>query len=623
MTNFNKNNLDISSSPYLVQHKDNPVHWQEWNKETLKYAKEQKKLIFVSIGYATCHWCHVMAREAFSDQKTADYLNEFFVSIKVDREQRPDLDDYFMSFVNKTTGHGGWPLNLILDPDSNPFFGGTYFPPEEKRGLPSFQSVLQQVMKWHEEHKDSIEEYIFSPNQRASGTKTKAKSSDNVEHIYRAFDQNFGGIGNATKFPPHNTLLFLLFHLEENPNDAHAKEMIERTLDAMSERGLHDHLQGGFYRYCVDSEWSIPHFEKMLYDQAMHLWVYALAVKVLGRKEDARVVHKLTACLMETFSDGNGLFYSAHDADTDHEEGVTYLWSESELKMSLEKEELERFVSAYEITPNGNFEGVNHLIRKNPVLSNTDDVEEKLLAIRNKRVQPFTDKKIVTSWNALLAIGLILSHRYTDVDAYMETAERIFEELLKRHLKEGSLAHSSLGEQVQSDEFLEDYAALLLLATYLYESASSEKKNMYETQVRSLHKSLMVFRTDEGTWFTNKADSDLMQIAAPLFDHPTPSATSLAEFALFRARIIMADKTSLDHAYAEPLHRDFYNIVASFSEGNFHEIHTPKPIDWKLLPINVFSLDGSSYQDCTQRACHEYKSEEEMIESFSAQKRNY
>ncbi|MBI2042058.1 MAG: thioredoxin domain-containing protein [Candidatus Nealsonbacteria bacterium] len=616
MTNFQQNNLDRSSSPYLQQHKDNPVHWQEWNEETLRYAKENGLLIFVSIGYATCHWCHVMANEAFSDHDTADYLNKNFVSIKVDREQRPDIDEYFMNFVNQATGQGGWPLNVVLSPDGNPFLAGTYFPHKPKHGLRPLKDVLSDAKKWYMENHGSVREHEIARKQELfTGAIEETTIAAN---IYRAFDNTFGGFGTQIKFPPHSTLLLLLNFFQETKSAA-AQEMILQTLDAMATRGLHDHLQGGFYRYCVDREWTIPHFEKMLYDQAMHLWVYALSFQIFKRNEDKIVIEKITRCLQETFSDQSGLFYSAHDADTEHIEGATYIWSMDELKEAMNKNEFEVFSEAYDITDAGNFEGKNHLIKKNNGAGALNKIEEKLLAERKKRPQPFTDKKIVTSWNALTGIGLLLASRYAQQEKYKRMAFAIFEEIMQRHSLRGIIAHSSLGGILQDQEFLEDRASLLLLATYIYEDAQDDvEEKKYKRIIENLLNGLDKFKVknDRGAkWFANTSGGDFKQIFAQTFDHPIPSAVSLAEMAIFRAHKILG-KADADFGYGSLLENDFHNTAAFFTKGKFHEIRAPEKIAWAKIPINALLLKDAAYKDCTAFSCHEYNSQDELINSL-------
>ena len=623
MTIFTKNNLDQSSSPYLKQHKDNPINWQEWNKETLDYAKTQNKLIFLSIGYSTCHWCHVMAKEAFSDHDTANYLNKHFVAIKIDREQRPEIDSFFMDFITKTRGRGGWPLNVVLSPDLKPFFAGTFFPQKEKHGLQPLISVLQLVKKWYDENQNNLQYY--SMHHSTVGSYESISVSQIIKKIEIAFDQEFGGFGMQTKFPPHNTLLLLLNFFQETKNES-AKEMVLKTLDKMSQRGLHDHLQGGFYRYCVDREWTIPHFEKMLYDQAMLLWIYSISFQLFHREKDRMIVEKIIKNLEEKFSDSDGLYYSAHDADTNHIEGDTYTWTITELKKILNSEEFDIFSKVYEISQKGNFEGKNHLLKKDLVEVGKNNkkehlliskIENKLLIERNKKPQPFVDKKILTNWNALVGIGFILAYRYTMEKNYKEIAVKLFEKLTERHLKNSILAHSSLENELQKQEFLEDYSAMLLFATYLFEEEEFENngQNKYLDYIKIFLERLNKFKKTSNSldiWYANISMEDFEQVPATMFDHPTPSSKSLAEMAIFRSNIIL-EKEVINLKYQSFLESDFHNLTVFYSKGKFHDLHLLEKIEHKYLPINSLIKKGKKYLDCKDFMCNEYKNKADLI----------
>ena len=585
---FHRNNLDKATSPYLWQHKDNPIHWQEWNTQVLDYARAHKKNILVSIGYATCHWCHVMAHEAFSDPDVAEFLNEYFVSIKVDREQRPDIDKYFMGFISRTTGQAGWPLNVFLNPETNPIVAMTYVPLHPNYGLPGFLQVLQLVSEKREGLKyEEVEESIEPVAEEKL-----------LEIITDNFDKDYGGFGNAPKFPPYNTLLFLMSYSEKTDG------IITKTLDAMAQKGLHDHLQGGFYRYCVDQEWKIPHFEKMLYDQAMLLWLYSTAARVWEKY--GPVVDKLLKCMEETFK-RDGMYVSAHDADTNHVEGDTYLWSISELKKILSPDEYLQFSKVYLLSEN--FDGKIHLIRKSD--SVIPGIEEKLLKARKLRAQPFVDRKIVTSWNALLGIGLIHAWRCTARMDLLKKAEDLFVSLIKKQYVKGKLCHSYL-EKVQKQEFLEDYAAMLLFATYIHEETGK-----YQEIMEKLAITLESFH--QGIWIES-SNPDFKQVKAGTFDHPTPSSVSLAELGLLRCKILLQKEySSLE--YGAPLAQDFHNYSALVSSGGWHIIHSPVKLDWLKLPINTLQVRSPKIQDCYGRKCLEFGTEGELYTHLGSIKR--
>ncbi|MBI4019748.1 MAG: thioredoxin domain-containing protein [Candidatus Aenigmarchaeota archaeon] len=549
MADFTRNNLDKATSPYLQQHKGNPIHWQEWSAEAVEYARKEGRLLFVSVGYSTCHWCHVMAGEAFEDKEVADYLNRHFVPIKVDREQRPDIDHYLMAFCVETTGSGGWPLNVIMAPDIRPVTAMTYVPVEPKYGMAGLIDILQAARDYYEERKDKIREYHPPAENQTNFTKEQV-----IKEIKSGFDDENGGFGHGMKFPPHNTLLFLLQYYEKHKNEE-IRHVLEKTLDVIMMRGLHDHLQGGFYRYCTDSSWTIPHFEKMLYDQAMLLWVYSWASKVLGKYEYRIVAEMIIKCLEETF-EGDGLFYSAHDADTNHEEGGTYLWTKTELENALSTGEFRRLAELYDITDKGNLEGKNHLIKKEGL--RLDDIENKLLKIRKAREQPFIDKKVITSWNALAGIGLLMAHRHAGTAGAKEKSELLFKKLMEKHYIDGKLYHSSLDNNIQKNEFLEDYASMLLFASLLHEETGDKKGVMEE-----LYKKTMEFKKEH--WVENKV-GDFIETPAQQMDHPAPSSVSLADFAVFRAASILGNEAEKP-GYGKPLERDFASLAALISRN--------------------------------------------------------
>ncbi len=610
MINFTQNNLDKSSSPYLQQHKNNPIHWQEWTKETLEEAKKQNKLILISIGYATCHWCHVMAAEAFSNKEIAGYLNNKFIAIKIDREQRPDIDQYFMNFITETQGHGGWPLNCIVTPDTKPFMAFTYLPETAKQGMPSFLDAITFAEEQYRKNKNEIP--TFTAEQT---TEPNFEEQKIIATIKNAYDSQNAGFGYGPKFPPHNTLFYLLHYYEET-NDETAKQMIIATLDTMAAKGLHDHLQGGFYRYCTDRNWTIPHFEKMLYDQAMLLMVYSAAYKIFKKEEYKTIAEKIIFCLEKTFEENN-VYYSGHDADTNHKEGLTYLWTKQELQKKLTEQEFSKLKQLYEISDSGNFENKIHLIKNNNFSSHTlekleksniEKIEEKLLSLRKKREQPFTDKKIITNWNCLAGIGFIYAYRYTNNEKAKNKSLTLFYEIKKKHYKNKKLIHSSLNNQLQEQEFLQDYAAFLLFTTYIYEETGEEKELLEE-----LKQKLQQFKKNNH-WIESN-NNDFKEIEAQNFDHPTPSSISLAELALLRTAIL-TEKEYATMNYRQPLQSDFYNIAALISQGNFHIIHTKEKIDWQQLPLNTIQIQSNHYQDCYKTICREFKSKEKIIKEI-------
>ena len=583
---FNRNNLGNSSSPYLRQHSGNPIWWQEWNSEALAHAAAENKPLLVSVGYATCHWCHVMAAEAFSDPETADYLNEHFVSIKIDREQRPDIDQYMMNFIQAQAGSGGWPLNVFLTPGLKPVHALTYAPLRTTGNRYSFLYIAQAVIEFLKSRGDNI--MPFSPSEQEAPV---ADAEGITGSLGEYFDREHGGFGAGQKFPPHTTLLYMLYRLSVSPDEM-LSEMVNTTLEAMMMRGLNDHLQGGIYRYCVDREWTIPHFEKMLYDQAMALWTYSLAHRVTGSEHYRTMAEKIVKSLDETFL-REGMYVSAFNADTDHREGATYLWSEDELAEILTPVEFEKFREVYEISGGGNFEGLNHLIRKNH--DRIDAIEDKLLAMRLKRSQPSRDEKILSGLNALTAVALIQAGRNLGRPELEAGGVTLVWKLLETFWDGSSLAHSYFDGVLQRQSFLSDAAAMLLAVTMIYETDEpwGETMDVMAEYVRS-------FR--EGDKWVESDSDDFMKMYASWFDHPAPSAVSLAETALTRVALLTGGDVA-PAIWRRPHQSDFYNINVLLTGDLFHLYTTREPLPWSEIPVNSLQKRGEPETVCHNRTC--------------------
>ncbi len=586
MLDIQRNNLDKSTSPYLRQHAKNPIWWQEWGSEIIEGAIRRNKPLFVSVGYATCHWCHVMAADAFSDGITAEYLNKHFICIKVDRETRPDIDQFLMHFITAQNGSGGWPLNVFLTPDAHPIFALTYAPGQGNGSMSSFLDIVKRVYDYYTHHGDKILPFQVV-EKPPSIIEDKMIAKDLINH----FDFVEGGFGGGQKFPPHSTLLYLLYLLcvEKNKN---IWKMCSITLDAMRLRGLNDHLQGGIFRYCVDSKWTIPHFEKMLYDQAMALWCYALAYRVMEKKEYKAMAENILRCLEECFKD-NGLYISAYDADTEHIEGATYIWRYDELKEFLSAEEFHRLSESYIIFPEGNFNGAIHLIRKNDIP--LKDIEEKLLVIRNQRIQPNKDDKILCGINALVAIAMLQAARFLGKPKLEERAVQIIKSLLERFWDGKSLSHAFSNGITQKQNFLFDGACMLIGITMLYENDESwyASKCMMLEYVKSFQ--------EAGKWIESSSE-DFQTVYASWFDHPIPSSTSLAEMGLTRAALLNG-KGFRTEVYRQPYYADFFNLTAMLRNGLFHLFTTKKDVDWNTLPPNSLQMRGEPETDCYRGVC--------------------
>ncbi|MFP4550670.1 MAG: thioredoxin domain-containing protein [Spirochaetales bacterium] len=639
---FDKNNLNLASSPYLLQHVDNPVWWQEWTQETLDYAREAGKPLFVSVGYSTCHWCHVMAADAFSDEACAAYLNEHFISIKLDREERPDIDHFLMTFLVATTGQGGWPLNAFLVDRERPFFAMTYAASSPKFGRPGFPEILERIRSFYEEKRDQVEPFTIPADRSASrlvtpvpGTETKADEilgeptsreeddatiADLIRKLARRHDERHGGFGAGAKFPPH-TPLFFLTHASA-AGFADAAPLATGTLDAMMRRGLHDHLQGGFYRYTVDQEWEIPHFEKMLYDQAMVLWNYSLAARQFNRSEYRAVAHDVLRCLEQTFAI-DGLYASGHDADTEHEEGATYLWSEDELQEVFTDDEFALFSANYAVSARGNFEGKNHLVRRadSPYPSSPQlrEIEQRLLVERNRRPQPSRDAKIISGWNALAAAGLFAAGRFAAVEQASARAIEITDLLLDRFVRDGQVGHSYLpgggGETAAAttpprsakpapvtpdNRFLADHAAMLYLLTVASEE-SPEHQERYAEAREELAAGLAAFYR-EGVWMEN-VTADFHPIPADPYDQPAPSGVALAQAALLRRAMQRQEEHGVLE-FGDAQGEAFFNTAALASRGLSFAVETPKPYSWNQVPVNSVVFFGQGRTTCYRGVCY-------------------
>ena len=592
------NTMGSALSPYLQQHADNPVAWQEWNAATLEFAREHDRPLFVSVGYSTCHWCHVMAADTFSSTSVANYLNENFVPIKVDREERPDIDRYMMEFLVALSGQGGWPLNVFLSPDLKPIFALTYASVEPRYGMPGFVEILKKVQAHYQENRAVLQE--FQLQGADFRTQSQSEVPQLVQRIHDAYDTDYGGFGSGQKFPPHTTLLFLL-HTPDIDEDDRTKEVLRGTLDAMARGGLHDHLGGGFFRYCTDTQWTIPHFEKMLYDQALLLWNYATAYHVLKDERYRRVARGVLSCLEQSFTVEN-LLISAHDADTAHEEGVSYIWSEADLKEALSAQQLELAHTLFRLEPGGNFEGKHHLIlRRFPEPDEVADYTEltqTLLKHRQNRPQPFADQKIVTSWNALAGCGVIAAYRYGVDDAALERADNLHEALKTAHYNSGRLLHSSLNGESANNEFLDDYAAFAVFTSMLEEHHPGKHSDL----LGELRQHIERFRSEQG-WIGSN-NKDFMPVPENDYDSPVPSPAALAELALSRIDFQLSTQGQRSvTSYSRPLIADFRNIVAMGDAGLRHEYKLSYDADFSRLPVYSICKRAEHDEHCFRGAC--------------------
>jgi uncharacterized protein len=546
------NRLAQEKSPYLLQHQHNPVDWFPWGDEAFAKARAERKPVFLSIGYATCHWCHVMERESFESQEVADYLNQHFVAIKVDREERPDVDDIYMSVVQALSGSGGWPLSVFLTPDAKPFFGGTYFPHPGKYGRPGFIEVLAHLERaWREQNTellqdaDKLTDAVGQLTNLGPGDVPGTDALDlGYAQLAERFDARHGGFGTAMKFPTPQNMGFLLRH-HARTGEPKALAMVVHTLDAMLALGLRDHLAGGFHRYCVDPAWTIPHFEKMLYDQAGLVRAYAEGYLVTGDERYVAVVRETLAFVGRDMTTPEGAFTSAWDADSEGEEGKCYVWTPAQVTEVLGAEDGALFCARYGVTAKGNFPefpGQTHLQhaaalddlardRGQDVATierRLETCRQSLLAARAERVPPLHDDKVLTDWNGLMIGACAVAGRALQDDDLTAQGARAADAVLRLLRDEpGRLMHRWREGHVAVDGLLEDHA---FLAWGLLELFTSTGEARWLRACRELVDEMRARFWDaaDGGFFMTPADSTLIQRSKPVYDGASPSGNSAA-----------------------------------------------------------------------------------------------
>jgi len=586
------NRLAREKSPYLLQHADNPVDWFPWGDEAFAKAQTGNKPIFLSIGYSTCHWCHVMAHESFEDKATAEIMNREFVNIKVDREERPDVDRVYMTFVQATTGGGGWPMSVWLTPDLKPFVGGTYFPPVDRYGQPAFKKVLERIAAAWKADRTKISEQgekIIGALRQATaafGQTDKEFDSRVLEAAYeqfaRTFDSREGGFGGAPKFPRPVTLNFLIrFYARDPRSDAgkHALEMVLVTLRKMAAGGIHDHIGGGFHRYAVDAVWHVPHFEKMLYDQAQLASAYLDAFQITHEPLFESVARDILDYGRRDMTSPEGGFYSAEDADSlfehgrpEHGEGAFYVWTKAEVGQAL-GEAAEVFAFHYGIEENGNapagsdqhgeFTGKNILIERHSITetaSHFDKTEEdtlkllanaraKLFANRAKRPRPHLDDKIITAWNGLMISAFARGAQVLDDKAYLETATRAAE-FLRTHLYDQSrkVLTRNFREGRGVDGFADDYAFFIQALLDLYEASFEIKWLKFALELQSSFDAQFLDATHGGYFTVTGRDPSILFRMKEDNDSAEPAASSIAALNLAQLAAMQSDSQLLMRA---------------------------------------------------------------------------
>lgn len=558
------NRLINETSPYLLQHAHNPVDWYAWSDEAFERAKAEDKPILVSIGYSACHWCHVMEHESFEDEETARVMNENFVNIKVDMEERPDVDKIYMNFVQMTTGSGGWPLNVFLTPDKLPFFGGTYFPPVNRYNMPSFRQLLTSIADAYRNKRDEINNSandVLSEIRRVSSAELSSGglSLDQLDAAFLSFTRTFdaanGGFGGAPKFPAAMSLEFLLRYYKRT-GDQNALEIVRKTCEKMAYGGIYDQLGGGFHRYTVDAIWLTPHFEKMLYDNAQLIKVYLHLFQVTKDDFYKRIAVETLEYVKREMLDQLGGFYSTQDADSEGVEGKFFVWTPQEIEELLGADDAKIFNFYFDVSEEGNFEEKNILninytleataktlkISEAEVAESLERGREKLFGAREKRIKPFRDEKILTAWNGLMLSAFAEASAILQNGEYLEIAQKNADFLINTLQKSGYLLRTYKDGKAKLNAYLEDYANL---ADGLLELFQVSGEIEYLKQAKRLADLMITEFWDEengGFFFTGNNHEELIVRSKDYYDNATPSGNSVAADVLLKLAKLTGDE---------------------------------------------------------------------------------
>jgi uncharacterized protein len=606
------NKLVEEKSPYLLQHAHNPVNWYAWGEEAFARALKEDKPIFLSIGYSTCHWCHVMEHESFEDEDVAELMNQDFIAIKVDREERPDLDNVYMTVCQMMTGSGGWPLTIIMTPDKKPFFAGTYIPKQSRYGRMGMMELLPRVAElWRDDRQkllksaDKIVAHLSDSAVETAGAELGADLLDQTfQDLKDRYDELHGGFGEKPKFPTPHNILFLLRH-HQRSGDKKALAIVEKTLVEMSRGGIYDHIGFGFHRYSTDQEWLLPHFEKMLYDQAMLILAYSEAWQATKNPDFAKTAREIIAYVLRDMTDENGGFYSAEDADSDGEEGKFYVWTQDEIERIL-GEDAAWFTKFYNVEKNGNFvdeatqqkSGVNilHLrdslsvfaaeskIPLDTLRGKIESAREKLYLQREKRIHPYKDDKILTDWNGLMIAALAAAGRIFEEPRYIESASKAQNFISQNMLsKDGRLLHRYRDGDAAIRGFAGDYAFYIWGLVELFQAT---QKSEFLEQALMLNDAFIADFWDEkdGGFFTTSDDGEVLLIRdKEIYDGAIPSANSVALYNLIRlaritGRVDLEEKSNLvGAAFSLTVNRSpsaytFLMSALNFAAGPAYEI---------------------------------------------------
>lgn len=611
-SNVDYNHLKDEKSPYLLQHATNPVDWYPWSEEAFERARDEDKPIFLSIGYSTCHWCHVMEEESFEDEEVARLMNENFVNIKVDREERPDIDSLYITVSQLVTGRAGWPLTIIMTPDKKPFFTGTYIPKETRQGQMGMLDLIQRTKSLWENRRDellnSADEITLALSKTTEFTKGVNPDRKTLDLTYKQltknYDELYGGFGENMKFPtPHNHLFLLRYW--RRTGDHKALTMVEETLRNMRRGGIYDHIGYGFHRYSTDREWILPHFEKMLYDQALICLSYTEAYQATGTEEFKETAEQIFEYVLRDMTSPEGGFYSAEDADTEGVEGKFYTWTEDEIKEVLNEKDADLFLEVYNIEKDGNFKeeatgkktGENIIYLKKPLseIANEKDFSEselktilekirkQLFSVREKRVHPHKDDKILTDWNGLMIASLARAGVVLDNEEYISSAEKAVQFILSEvRTGDGGLLHRYREGEPAITATLDDYAFLIWGLLELYEATF--KVEYLRTSIELMEYAIRHFRDEEegGFFLTSDDEDELLIRQKEIYDGALPSGNSVMVLNLVRLSRITGDTDYEEKA--QEIGKVFSSVVKQ------------APVGFTQLMVGTDFLLGPSYE---------------------------
>ena len=584
------NRLIHETSPYLVQHANNPVDWYPWCDEAFEKARQEDKPVLLSVGYAACHWCHVMAHESFENEDIAKLMNEHFINIKVDREERPDIDSIYMNAVQMMTGHGGWPMTVFMTPEGVPFYGGTYYPPTDRQNMPGFPRVLISISEAYKEQRTQITsnaqtiiEQLAKLNEFTSVDDLNTEILDTAaQGIMRGFDTENGGFGRAPKFPPAMVLSFLL-RQSQRTKDSAMQAAVEMTLIKMANGGMYDQLGGGFHRYSVDEKWLIPHFEKMLYDNALLSRIYLDAFLVTGRVFYQQIATEILDYVVREMLHENGGFYSSQDADSEGEEGKFFVWRPEEIVALLGAEDAALFNRYFDVTPHGNFEHAMSALHVDTELTAVAKIlnvtperlaaaitrgKQILFEAREKRIKPARDEKILTAWNGLMLRSFAEAARVLKRDDYLQIAIHNAKFLTTELKRDGRLLRTHKDGQSKLNAYQEDYAYFIDGLLSLYEATFDEK---YFIEARALTDTMILQFWDEsegGFFFTSNDHEQLISRAKESYDNATPAGNSVAAHVLQRLALFTNEERYRN--YAERTLKLLSNQIARFPNAFGH-----------------------------------------------------